>query len=61
LVVPVETGAAAYSQDKKGIYLRHTAAYENVGPVVSFAQQVNNAGRPLWPCPGMGVIKHTEG
>jgi len=24
--------------------------------VVSFAQNVSFLGKPLWPCPGMGVI-----
>jgi hypothetical protein len=36
---------------------RHTAVYEQTRQVVSFSQNVSYMGRPLWPCPGMGVIK----
>ena len=35
-------------------FQRHSAAYENLRQGVSFAQTVTAAGRPLWPCPGMG-------
>jgi copper chaperone CopZ len=40
----------------KGKHFRHTAVYEQLKEV-SFAQVVDQMGRPLWPCPGMGVIK----
>ncbi len=55
--VPVETGATAYqaAADKKP-YFRHTAAYEQTRTLVTFAQNVAYLGRPLWPCPGMGII-----
>lgn len=55
--VPVEAGAAAYHA-AEGVkpYFRHTAAYEQLRQTVSFAQNVAYLGRPLWPCPGMGVI-----
>ena len=36
---------------------RHTTVYEQTRQVVSFTQNVSYLGRPLWPCPGMGVIK----
>ncbi len=36
---------------------RHTTAYQQTGRVISFAQAVHDAGRSLWPCPGMGAIK----
>jgi copper chaperone CopZ len=54
---PIESGATAYHAEA-GIkpYFRHTAAYEQTHLVVSFAQNVSYLGRPLWPCPGMGVI-----
>lgn len=55
LSIPVESKEAAYHQ-VAGTYFRHTAAYAQTGQVVSFAQRVNYAGRPLWPCPGMGPI-----
>ena len=59
LAVPTETGIAV-SQDAardKEIYFRHTTAYEQTKQTVSFGQNVSYAGRPLWPCPGMGPIK----
>ncbi len=37
-------------------FFRHTTAYASVGNTVSFAQNINYTGRPLWPCPGMGVV-----
>ena len=55
--MPIEAGATAYHA-AAGLkpYFRHTAAYEQTRLVVSFAQNVSYLGRPLWPCPGMGVI-----
>ncbi len=38
---------------------RHTAALENIKSV-AFAQQVEEAGRALWPCPGMGLIEKMD-
>jgi copper chaperone CopZ len=54
---PIEAGVTAYHA-AAGLkpYFRHTAAYEQTRLVVSFAQNVSYLGRPLWPCPGMGVI-----
>jgi copper chaperone CopZ len=55
--VPIEAGAAAYhSVDGLEPYFRHTAAYEQTKLTVSFAQNVSYLGRPLWPCPGLGII-----
>ncbi|MEW5985743.1 MAG: heavy-metal-associated domain-containing protein [Chloroflexota bacterium] len=57
LPVPEEVGAIAAKVNGQRPYFRHTAAFEPVRQVVSFAQEVPEAaGRPLWPCPGMGVI-----
>ncbi len=55
--VPIEAGATAYHA-AEGLkpYFRHTAAYEQTRLTVSFAQQVPYLGRPLWPCPGMGIL-----
>ena len=69
--VPVEKGALSELDDGDKPYFRNTAVYEQTGStvnpsllgrssVVSFAQQVPHAGRPLWPCPGMGPIHQTE-
>lgn len=55
--LPIEAGATAYHA-AAGLkpYFRHTAAYEQTQLNVNFAQNVAYLGRPLWPCPGMGVI-----
>ena len=59
LPVPVETSAAPY-QDSEGpqAFFRHTEAFETNIQEVSFAQDVAFSGRPLWHCPGFGVIKN---
>ena len=58
-LLPSETGAAAYLQegDRSLVYFRHTEVFETSRQVVSFAQNVGYSGRPLWNCPGFGVIK----
>ena len=55
--LPIEAGATAYNSEK-GLkpYFRHTAAFEQTRQTVTFTQNVNYLGRPLWPCPGMGVL-----
>ena len=55
-----ETGVAAYGREDGNGNLRHTAVYETVKKNVSFAQNVQNQGRALWPCPGIGVVKMDE-
>ena len=52
-----ETGVAAYGKENGNSNFRHTAVYNTVKQTVSFAQQVQHQGRPLWPCPGLGVVK----
>ena len=56
LAVPLEMGAPAHKNGDTSTYFRHTAAYEQTGTAVSFGQNVAYTGRPLWPCPGLGVI-----
>ena len=58
LLVPMETGVAVSQEAKSSetTFFRHTAAFEQTKHVVSFAQDVSTQGRPLWPCPGLGVI-----
>lgn len=58
--VTVERGATEERTNGDKPFFRHTVAYEQTGRSISFAQQVPFAGRPLWPCPGMGPIKQTE-
>jgi copper chaperone CopZ len=61
LSVPEETPAApARVDNKEKSYFRHTAAYAQTNQVVGFEQDVKFAGRPLWPCPGIGVVTNTE-
>lgn len=52
----VETGEAA----EKNSVFRRTATYITVKKTVSFAQKAPYTGRPLWNCPGMGVIKNMD-
>jgi hypothetical protein len=52
-----ETGMAVGSGEGTPPYMRHTITYEQVRQTVSFTQTVGYQGRPLWPCPGMGLIK----
>ncbi len=58
--VPVEMGSAAQQGDGQKPFFRHTATYETTKQTISFAQRVNYQGRPLWHCPGMGVVKVEE-
>lgn len=58
LQVPVELSTAAVQGNGgKKPFFRHTASYETTRTMVSFAQRVNYEGRPLWPCPGMGLLQ----
>jgi len=56
--LPLEPGKAAYQKEGVPTFFRHTTVFETAKQVVGFAQDVNYAGRPLWHCPGMGVIKN---
>jgi copper chaperone CopZ len=57
LAFPTESGEAG--QIKPGFF-RHTETYEAGQKGISFGQVVDYLGRPMWPCPGMGVIKNME-
>lgn len=56
--VPTESGTAPYLKDGSQAYFRHTEVFETARQVMSFAQDVGYTGRPLWNCPGFGVIKN---
>ena len=59
LPMPVEADASTYLQrDRSQSYFRHTEVFETSKQSVSFAQNVSYVGRPLWTCPGFGVIKN---
>ncbi|HSG42553.1 MAG TPA: heavy-metal-associated domain-containing protein [Anaerolineales bacterium] len=54
-----ETGIAVERKEGDGIF-RHTATYETIKETVSFAQNIQPTGRPLWPCPGLGPVKTSD-
>jgi copper chaperone CopZ len=54
--IPAESGTASYQREGADAFFRHTQVFETTRQVVSFAQKVNMTGRPLWTCPGMGVV-----
>ena len=58
LTLPIEAGAAAYLAEDTPSYFRHTEVYETTQDEISFAQNVSYTGRPLWNCPGIGVVKN---
>lgn len=58
--IPIETDSTTQQKPGSKPYFRHTAVYETTRQVVSFSQTVSSPGKPLWPCPGMGVIKPME-
>ena len=60
LTVNAETGTPATSKNGDGVYFRHTEVYEQTKETIGFTQNVSYAGRPLWPCPGIGVINTVE-
>jgi copper chaperone CopZ len=60
LDMPVESPTASYQAGGPAASFRHTAAYAQTRQVVSFAHNVAYAGRPLWPCPGMGPIEKVD-
>jgi len=56
--VPTETGAKpVYESEGDKPFFRHTQVFENTRQVVSFTQNIGFSGRPLWPCPGLGVVQ----
>jgi copper chaperone CopZ len=57
LLVDVESSKPVNELDGEKVFYRHSAAYEQTGTVIGFAQNVAFAGRPLWPCPGMGPVQ----
>ncbi len=60
LHLPAEMGVPASINTWGELFFRHTNAHEQTKHVVQFTQRVAYSGRPLWPCPGMGVISREE-
>jgi hypothetical protein len=56
LQIPTESELPAGASGRGAAFYRHSAAFEPGRPAVQFTQRVEFSGRPLWPCPGMGVI-----
>jgi copper chaperone CopZ len=54
-----ETGQAAQRSEADGFF-RQSAVYETMKKTHTFQQKVPYSGRPLWNCPGMGVVKGME-
>jgi copper chaperone CopZ len=54
--LPKELSIPATEQ-KEAAYFRHTEAFEQTKNTVGFAQTVRYQRSPLWPCPGMGLLK----
>ena len=59
-VVVAEAGKPAVSSNGDETFFRHTEVYEQTKNTIGFTQDVGYVGRPLWPCPGIGVIKTME-
>ena len=58
LMAQSESEKAESRGENTEIFLRHTSAYSQTKLTVGFSQSINqNQGRPLWPCPGIGLIK----
>lgn len=55
-----ETGAFTPGSEGRAASFRHSTSYITTKKVVSFQQNVPFSGRPLWNCPGMGVVKPTD-
>ena len=61
LPVPAETATPANEANgKEKPFFRHTSAFEQGRQTIGFEQNVGYTGRPLWSCPGIGVIKASE-
>ena len=57
LPIPEETGIPVNEGNGSAdTFYRHTEAFAQTGSVVSFAQQIEQKGRALWPCPGMAPL-----
>ncbi|MES0359636.1 MAG: heavy-metal-associated domain-containing protein [Anaerolineales bacterium] len=59
-LVTTESGTPADSKNGDETFFRHTEIYEQTKETIGFAQNVSYVGRPLWPCPGIGVINTVE-
>lgn len=59
-VITAESEKPAVSSNGDSTFFRHTEVFEQTKETIGFTQDVSYVGRPLWPCPGMGVIQTME-
>ena len=59
MILATETGEPAYVDGlgSETTFFRQTDYHTQTNQSISFMQKVSYEGRPLWPCPGMGVIE----
>ena len=55
LAVEVEAWKSGTPKETEDNPFRHTFALEGI-KTVTFGQRIDEANRPLWPCPGMGPL-----
>lgn len=61
LLTKIESEKAQSSGENTEIFLRHTSAYSQTKLVIGFGQNIGKQqGRPLWPCPGIGLIRNEK-
>ena len=58
--IPEELGFVEESRIAGGAFTRHTAVFETINKGMSFSQKVDGSSRPLWNCPGMGVMTKND-
>lgn len=56
---PQENSVPTVNRESRVSFLRHTAAIETGLKSIGFKQKTHSSRRPLWPCPGMGVINNS--
>jgi copper chaperone CopZ len=59
LALIVEASQAIQRNETEGLF-RQAMTYENLKKTVTFKQQVLNHRRPLWNCPGIGLVSQSD-
>lgn len=55
-----ELGKAIENKSEFDTFSRHTTVYESTRKVIGFSQKVDVSQRPLWNCPGIGILPTSE-
>jgi copper chaperone CopZ len=58
--IPGELGEVIEERNEKLQFSRHTEVFETTKQIVGFSQKVETSQRPLWNCPGIGVMTTQE-